>query len=159
MKKAAILALILLSATGCIAQTEDIFYVKQFPGVTVGQRVSTAMLSCNANTAIPCLLVLDPSLATYTQGTMPSLCPQCFLMDYRQGSSFPGLTISGANLTRPLSVGPTTLGQTEGSSNDWRTSGYPVIDLRSKGLVGDGQIVKTCSIALGKPLLTCSGAS
>jgi hypothetical protein len=92
MKKAAAI-LILLSALGCLAQTDNTFYVKKFPGLTVGQKVSAAMHSCSPNTAIPCLLVLDPSLATYPQGTKPNLCSQCSLIDYRSGNAY--LSVDG----------------------------------------------------------------
>src|ERR1700733_4358766 len=126
MKKAGIL--ILLSAIGCLAQTDNSFYVEQSPDVPVGRKVSPAMLSCNADTESPCLPVLDTSLANYAQGTMPSLCSQCFSMGYQQRNSFTGPSISGGRLTEPLAVGPMTLGQTDGSTTDWRTSGYPVID-------------------------------
>jgi hypothetical protein len=76
------------------AQTDNTFYVKQFPGVTVGQKVAAAMFSCNANTAIPCILVIDPSLAAYSSGTMPTLCAQCSLEDFRQGAPQAGDAVS-----------------------------------------------------------------
>ena len=85
MKKCAAIV-ILFSAMACVAQTDNTFYVKQFPGVTVGQKVTAAMQSCNVNAIIPCILVLDPSLAAYAQGTMPTLCSQCSLVDYRNGN-------------------------------------------------------------------------
>jgi hypothetical protein len=79
--------LILFSTLRCLAQTDNTFYVKQFPGVKVGQKDSAAMLSCNANPVIPCLLVPDSVLAAHAHETMPTVCSRCILMDYRQGSS------------------------------------------------------------------------
>ncbi len=65
------------------AQTDNTLYVKNFPGQTVGQKATAAQAACNANEAIPCIIVFDPTLATYAQGTMPEQCPQCIWQDYR----------------------------------------------------------------------------
>jgi hypothetical protein len=86
MTKAAAI-LILFSTLGCLAQADNAYDVKQFPGVKVGQKDSTAMLSCNANPVIPCLLTLNSGLAAHAQRTIPTVCSRCVLMDYRQGSS------------------------------------------------------------------------
>jgi len=75
----------LLVCAMAFGQTDNTFYVKEFPGQNVGSKVSAAMTQCNPNAAVPCILVLDPSLATWPQGTMPALCAQCSLLDYRAG--------------------------------------------------------------------------
>jgi hypothetical protein len=83
------------------AQTDNTVYVKQFPGSTVGARLSAAMAACSANRSIPCILVLDPSLSQLPAGTLPSVCPQCTLADYRYGNPWAGpssvLTIGSLN--------------------------------------------------------------
>lgn len=86
MKKVAI-ALFLLFPALCAAQSDNTLYVKQFAGTTVGAKVTAAQASCNPNTIIPCILVIDPSLASWPAGTMPTLCAQCSLLDYRTGAA------------------------------------------------------------------------
>jgi hypothetical protein len=97
MKKTAIaLTLLLLASLPCLcsAQTDNTFYAKQFPGVTVGQKVAAAQASCNSNTTIPCIIVIDPSLAVWQVGTMPAQCAQCSWDDYRKVPfSFDGLSL------------------------------------------------------------------
>lgn len=80
-----VILLLLLGAAVAFGQTDNTLYVKQFAGATVGAKLTNAMQLCNGNTAIPCILVLDPSLAVYPSGTMPTLCAQCSLLDYRGG--------------------------------------------------------------------------
>jgi len=65
------------------AQTDNTFYVKNFPGSTVGQKTIAAQSACEANPAVPCIIVFDPTLATYSQGSMPAKCAQCVWKDYR----------------------------------------------------------------------------
>lgn len=85
--KGGVVVLLLLGAVLAFGQTDNMLYVKQFPGLTVGQKLTNAMQACNPNTAVPCILVIDPSLATWAAGTMPSLCSQCSLIDYRVGGA------------------------------------------------------------------------
>jgi hypothetical protein len=68
------------------AQTDNTLYVKQFPGRDVGTKVAAAQAACNKNTTIPCILVIDPSLAVFAQGTIPTLASNVSLVDYRFGS-------------------------------------------------------------------------
>ena len=77
--------LIAINGGLCLAQTDNTFYAKGFPGTDVGTKVSNAMNACSPNTAIPCIIIIDPSLAGYPAGTMPQLCTQCSLGDYRNG--------------------------------------------------------------------------
>lgn len=65
------------------AQTDNTFYVKNFQGSTVAQKTVQAQAACEANPAVPCIIVFDPTLATYSQGTMPAKCSQCVWKDYR----------------------------------------------------------------------------
>lgn len=99
MKKT-VLALLLLFPALLVAQTDSTIYVKQFPGQTVGDKVAAAQKTCPGgltyglhliieNAHIPCLLVIDPSLASRAAGTMPDLCDMCKLIDYRNGLPWP----------------------------------------------------------------------
>ena len=81
-----ILGAALVVAASLGAQTDNTLYVKQFPGLTVGAKLSAAMAACNPNTAVPCILVLDPSLAAFPAGSFSPLCSQCSIQDYRAGS-------------------------------------------------------------------------
>jgi len=87
------LSLFLLLATCGVAQTDNTFYVKQFPGATVGIKATNAQLACNANVGMKCLIIFDPSLALYQAGTMPAKCAQCVWIDWRTGGVNP-LTVS-----------------------------------------------------------------
>ncbi len=72
-------------------------YVSQFPGSTVGAKVANAMNSCPA-APVPCILVIDPGLAAWASGTMPTLCANCTLQDMRSGGVVPpGLSSDGAD--------------------------------------------------------------
>ena len=84
MKKVA-LFLALFSAM-CMAQTDNTFYAKQFPGADVGTKIKNAQLACSSNTKIACIIMLDPSLSVYPPGTLPSKCAQCTWFDYRNGN-------------------------------------------------------------------------
>jgi hypothetical protein len=59
-------------------------YVRNFPGTTVGQMTANAMITC-PQSPVPCILVLDPSLHSTPAGTMPTLCANCYLSDWRNG--------------------------------------------------------------------------
>ena len=85
-----IFAVVCIFPPSCAAQTDNTVYAKQFPGSDVGSKVKNATAACNPNTAIPCIIVLDPSLAIWPQGTMPALCAQCVLQDYRTGTGTAG---------------------------------------------------------------------
>lgn len=82
-------ALILLSAaflmTAAFGQNDNTIHVKAFPGNDVGTLVKNAMATCGTNMAVPCILVIDPSLAPWNPGTMPTLCSHCYLEDLRNG--------------------------------------------------------------------------
>lgn len=75
------------AASIALAQGDNMLHVKSYPGTTVGYKVAAAMRSCTTETRIPCFLVLDPSLAVYPVGTMPTLCSHCYLLDYRTSAA------------------------------------------------------------------------
>lgn len=94
-----LLSLAALFAAPAHCQTDNMIHVKSFPGANVGAMTANAMATCTSNTAIPCILVIDPSLAVYPAGTMPTLCSHCTLLDYRNPSAifggYPGVTSDG----------------------------------------------------------------
>ncbi len=98
MRLRACVLLCFFSAALGFGQTDNTVYVRQFPGATVGLKMSAAMAACNPNTAIPCIVVLDPTLAVYASGTMPTLCAQCSLLDYRAGVPSYGKAVPGVTL-------------------------------------------------------------
>jgi hypothetical protein len=85
MKKASI-SLILLVSSVCVAQTDNTFYARQFAGTDVGAKVANAQKSCLPATFVPCIIIIDPSLAAWPTGAMPTKCAQCNWMDYRSGT-------------------------------------------------------------------------
>jgi hypothetical protein len=99
MKKTAIV-LFLLASLPCLAQTDNTFYVKQFPGTTVGAKIAAAQNACNSNTSIKCVIVIDPSLAAWAAGTNPIQCARCIWIDYRTATPFPNVVNAC-----PMSIG------------------------------------------------------
>lgn len=101
MKKVGAIAIVLLSLC-CLssAQTSNTFNAAQFAGNDVGTKVTAAQNSCNANTSVPCVIILDPILAAYSQGTMPARCAQCTWIDYRTSGS---VSFSGSSGSQVLS--------------------------------------------------------
>ena len=96
-----------IGVKACHAQVDNLIYAKQFPGLTVAAKVTAAMATCNpgTGTTVPCIIVLDPSLAAYATGTLPTLCGHCYLWDWRDGP--PGGAGSGiTQLTGPVTAGP-----------------------------------------------------
>lgn len=98
------------------AQSDSMVHVKAFPGVTVGQKVTNAMATCPV-APVPCILVIDASLATAATGTMPTLCATCSLQDYRSGAispNLPGVSSDGLNGVRVTGgVAAATMNQTD----------------------------------------------
>lgn len=70
------------------------FNVSQFPGTDVGTKLTNAQNACLPDTALPCVLLIDPVLAVYPTGTLPTKCANCMWMDYRTAGS---LSVSGLN--------------------------------------------------------------
>lgn len=84
---------------GAFGQGPGTLYVSQFKGATVGDKVTAAMAACVPDTRIPCVLVIDATLATYAPGVMPSLCSQCVLNDYRTDPTTAAVITAGVNGT------------------------------------------------------------
>jgi len=80
------LLLLLFIPIPLLAQTDNTVYVKNFAGSTVGDMATAAQAACNP--ALTCIVVFDPSLANYTQGTLPTPCATCVWEDYRVPGTF-----------------------------------------------------------------------
>lgn len=99
----AALALGLACPMPAAAQSDNMIHVKSFPGVTVGQKIANAQLSC-PNSPLYCILILDGSLEAYPNGTFPTLCAKCFLLDYRQGVPSGNSSTILANVNTQLNI-------------------------------------------------------
>jgi hypothetical protein len=100
MKRIAIAFAFLLLAVGISpAQTDNTVYVKNFPGSDVGAKVAAAQQTCTTQAGIICILVLDPSLAAWPAGTMPTMNANVALTDYRYSgpAAMPGVSSDGSN--------------------------------------------------------------
>jgi len=130
MKRAAaplILALAAVAASGQVV--DNMVSVKQFPGTTVGFKLTAAMATCGTNTLIPCYLVLDPSLAVYPPGTFPTLCSHCFLLDWRSGPPGGGGGVgTGAAPQLALYTAGNTLGASPYLSGSTSSTFFPCLD-------------------------------
>ena len=96
---------ILLGGALLFGQTTNTFYARSFAGRTVGDKVAAAQAACVSDTAVPCMIVIDATLSTAAQGTMPDACQQCHIVDYRAGQPYSplldnGLTIKSVTVTR-----------------------------------------------------------
>jgi len=89
--RCAMISAALLLCSLAFGQTDNTLYVKRFPGLDVGAKIAAAQSACNINTAIQCIIVIDPSLAVYPQGTNPAKCVQCVWEDYRSAAPVFGL--------------------------------------------------------------------
>ena len=79
----------LMLVASCAGQADNTFSAKSFKGATVGEKVAAAQTACWPDASIPCIIVIDPSLAAFPAGVMPTLCAQCTLQDWRGGTPPP----------------------------------------------------------------------
>jgi hypothetical protein len=77
-------------------KTDNTVYVRNSPGATVGEKVAAAQTQCNPDASIPCILVIDPSLAAGTPGVLPSLAANQYLVDWRGGTPWPNAINCGS---------------------------------------------------------------
>ena len=106
---------LLLAALTCAelsAQTDNTLYARAFPGQNVGAKVAAAEAACNPSTVIPCLIVIDPSLAAYAPGVLPPPCTQCSVLDLQTGYPKSG----GVNLNVVTDCGAIADGVTDQSA-------------------------------------------
>lgn len=116
-----IFTLVLLIAAAVSAQTDNTIYVRNFHGNNVGAKTTAAMATCNPSTVVPCILVLDPSLAAWPAGTMPTLCSHCYLWDFTHGippaggggNTYVSVNVAGSGAARPVSYPCTGIGATD----------------------------------------------
>ncbi len=123
MKRFAFLFLLLASAAAG-AQTDNTVYVKKFmvPNGTVGQAATAAQNSCTAG--LTCIVIFDPSLANYLQGTLPTRCALCVWLDYRTpSSSTAGPSTGSYNLPSNSSAWATASILDGTSTNVWAGNG------------------------------------
>jgi hypothetical protein len=95
MKRLFLIAVFALAVPLAFAQSDNTLHVKNFPGANVGAKVAVAQRSCSTNTAVPCTLVIDSSLAAFPAGTMPAPCANCYLQDFRIGGATNARYING----------------------------------------------------------------
>jgi hypothetical protein len=138
------IALVLMIPALSIGQTDNTFYVKEFPGLDVGTKISNAALSCSSNIAIPCILIIDPSLAATSPGVTPSLPSYISIEDYRNGAlgtqSGGNLTISPGTVTSLSYGSQPTVSLTGTAPNYFLNLGIP------QGASGSGSgTVNTCA--------------
>lgn len=67
------------------AQSARTVAVKNFTGVTLGEKIEAAERTCGTSESEACILVLDPSMASVPAGAIPPLCPGCSIQDSRGG--------------------------------------------------------------------------
>lgn len=103
-RKFAILIAAAFFSVAAIAQTDSVIHVKAFPGVTVGQKVSAAMQTCQG-APVPCYIVIDSTLAATPAGTIPAMCSNCELIDYRSGWPGGGGNPGGDGITNASAFG------------------------------------------------------
>jgi hypothetical protein len=156
-RNSGIWVLLLFLAACAFGQTDSTLYVRQFPGSDVGTKVGNAAGACNANLSIPCILVLDPSLAVWPSGTMPTLAPNVSLWDFRSG--VPGANIAGQPGNYAILNGPNTFtaGQQVIKTGTYTTPGLE-IDGSSQSSGAPVTIVQQGSaVNYGSTLTTTAG--
>lgn len=155
-----LLTAVLLFAAAAFAQTDNTIYVRNFAGATVGAKVSAAQATCGPNTVVPCILVIDPSLAAWATGTMPTLCSHCYLWDFRSGpptdvgSIATVFTNNGSALTAATSCGLAVSGGqlTAVTLTSDGTSGGATVDIKTESLSAWLAGTSPTSITNGHPL-------
>jgi hypothetical protein len=104
-----------------LPQADRTLYASAFPGNDVGTKVSNAMAACKPNPGSTCIIVIDDSLSAYVLGTMPIMCSQCSLIDYRAGAQ---------TLTRVKAMAATLANGTvsNDSNGSWLLQAPPNLD-------------------------------
>jgi hypothetical protein len=86
-------AVLLLASLSAFAQKENTYYVQDFPGNTVSQKLDAAQAQCaQLPSSVKCILIFGPTLANFGQGTtavgedrrtaLPARCSNCQWIDY-----------------------------------------------------------------------------
>jgi hypothetical protein len=134
MKRLVLILAVVLSASLLFAQ-QNTFYAYQLKGNTVGDKVTAAQALCALTPNIPCTIVIEPILASFASGSMPTKCDKCTWIDQRTSS---GNYAGGAS------------GLPE--AFDVQSSTNPRAGKFSRVQIGDGTLIdenKTCLPKLG----------
>lgn len=93
------LGILALLGAGVLAlgQSDSTVHVKAFPGATIGAKMTQAVLACSPDLNVPCILVIDASLATTAQGVFPSLPSNATIQDFRLGVPVPSVNVRAAS--------------------------------------------------------------
>jgi hypothetical protein len=80
-------------------QSENSIHVKDFPGTTLDEKLSAAAKSCNQG--LPCVLIVDASLAALPSGAIHASCDRCVVEDFRSAppGSMTGIQVPPGNGT------------------------------------------------------------
>ncbi len=131
VRKIAILAALTLALAGARAQTDNTVYVKQFPGRDLGTKLTSAITACPSAT-FTCIVIIDPSLAGFQTGTIPSIPSNVVIQDFRyQGKLFTAATL-------PTSPVPGTRVTITDGSTGCTGGGTSKTDCRWNGSSWDG---------------------
>lgn len=105
MRRLALLltSLLLLTAAASAQARNNVRYVDQFGGSTVGAKATLAQNACEPNT--PCVIVFDTILAAFPEGTLPAKCAKCLWLDFRTDAT---MTVSKVTASTTLTVGDGT---------------------------------------------------
>jgi hypothetical protein len=125
------------------AQSDNTVYVKNFSGATLGQMIAAAQATCS--TTLTCVVVLDPSLASVPQGTLPAQCATCIWEDFRVPAS---LSITGNLYVNGIQVGPPASNGESGGTSGSGTNGTLAAPAFSPG---SGTYSGTQSVTIGLP--------
>lgn len=149
----------LLAGLLAFGQSDNTLHVKEFPGATVGAKVTAAQAACPANTS-PCVIVIDASLAAFPAGTIPAACARCTVIDYRTPGTLalPSGTIAAGTVTATSLTTPILTASVNGVQNvlSWgakadelnQTTG--AMAAASSILTTTGTPVFNCSTDIGK---------
>ena len=124
MRRIAIAILFAAAAViGAAQSTDNTVYAKNFPGTTVYDKAFAARGACPIPGTVPCIIVLDPSLAAFPAGLtpLPLLETNEYYLDYRTGppanAALDGAITNGGgyiNSSLPIKVGTSVFASGQG---------------------------------------------
>jgi hypothetical protein len=101
MKRAALLLALILGLAG--AGQAQLVSAKAFPDDTVGLKVSDAMANaCNPSTSVTCVIVIEPELAVFPAGSLPTPNARTVILDYRSPTLGPQIAFNGSATLVPF---------------------------------------------------------
>jgi hypothetical protein len=87
MKRLVLILAVILSASLLFGQ-QNTFYAYQLKGNTVGDKVKAAQDLCALTPNMPCTIVIEPILASFATGSMPTKCAKCVWIDQRSSTGY-----------------------------------------------------------------------